>query len=74
MNLQVALAWGAAAVVMAGSIVSIAKLRRRNNPRDKERRRRELVRTSGRVIEGYVTGSENGEFSGEVRETAGESC
>ncbi len=60
MNLQAGLALGAAVVVVAGSIASLARLRRRNNPKEKERRRRELVRTSGRVIEGYVTGSENG--------------
>jgi hypothetical protein len=60
MNLQAALALGAVAAVVASSIASIVFLRRRGNPREKERRRRELVHSSGRVIEGYVTGCENG--------------
>ncbi|HYI93204.1 MAG TPA: hypothetical protein VEX68_06650 [Bryobacteraceae bacterium] len=60
MDLQVVLGWGATAAVVAGSIASVARLRWRNNPKDKERRRRELVRTSGRVIEGYVTGAQDG--------------
>jgi hypothetical protein len=55
MNAHPGLAWGAAAAAIAASIVSAILLRGRRNPRDKERRRRELVSTQGRVIEGYVT-------------------
>lgn len=55
MRAQIGLAWGAALVVVAGSFISVsAILRRRKNPREKERRRRELVNQQGRVIEGYA--------------------
>ena len=39
--------------------MSAVLIRRRRNPREKERRRRELVNLQGRVIEGYVTACDN---------------
>ena len=44
---------------IAASIVSTVLIRRRRDPREKERRRRELVNLQGRVIEGYVTACAN---------------
>jgi hypothetical protein len=60
MRFPAGLALGAAAVIAAGSIVSALIIQRRNNPRDRERRRRELVSRQGRAIEGYVTKCEDG--------------
>lgn len=54
------LAWGTAIAIAAGSILSAVIFRKRKNPREKERRRRELVNAQGRVIEGYVTRCEDG--------------
>ena len=54
------LAWGAALAIAAGSILSAVIFRKHKNPREKERRRRELVNMQGRVIEGYVTRCEDG--------------
>lgn len=44
-----------AVLTAAGSLVP-ALLRRRRDPNEKERRRRELVSTRGRVIEGFALG------------------
>jgi hypothetical protein len=61
MKPQVGLAWGATAVaVVAGSLITAIFLRKSKNHPEKERRRLELVSLRGRVIEGYVTGCENG--------------
>jgi hypothetical protein len=54
------LAWGTALAIAAGSILSAVIFRKRKNPREKERRRRELVNAQGRAIEGYVTRCEDG--------------
>jgi len=53
-------AWPAAVAILAGSILSVIAFRRKKDPQDKERRRREFVRIRGRIIEGYVTGCRNG--------------
>ena len=54
------LAWGTALAIASGSILSALIFTKRRNPREKERRRRDLVNTQGRVIEGYVTRCEDG--------------
>jgi hypothetical protein len=54
------LAWGTALAIATGSILSALIFTKRRNPREKERRRRDLVNTQGRVIEGYVTRCEDG--------------
>jgi hypothetical protein len=60
MKSQVGLVWGAAAAAaLASSIVTAVLRRKRRNPREKERRRLELVSLRGRVIEGYVTACGN---------------
>lgn len=59
MKTQVGLVWGAVAAAVASSIFATAFLRSRKDPREKERRRLELVNLHGRVIEGYVTACGN---------------
>jgi hypothetical protein len=55
------LVWRSALAVLAGSVVSVIAFRRRKkSPPEKERRRRDCVSTQGRIIEGYVTGCQNG--------------
>lgn len=59
MNLKVV--WSSSLAVLAGSLLSVIAFRRRKkNPRERERRRRECVSTQGRIIEGYVTACQNG--------------
>jgi hypothetical protein len=59
MNNRSGLAWSAVVGAIAASIVSTVLIRRRRDPREKERRRRELVNLQGRMIEGYVTAGAN---------------
>jgi len=57
MPTQAVLVWGAAFAALASSVIGAAIFRRRHkNPRERERRRRDLVSSRGRVIEGFVTG------------------
>jgi hypothetical protein len=58
MNLK--LVWGSSLAVLAASLLSVIAFRRKKNPREKERHRRECVSTQGRIIEGYVTACQNG--------------
>jgi hypothetical protein len=60
MRFPAGLAWGAAVAIAAGSIVSVLIHQRKRNPHEKERRRRELVSSQGRAIEGYVSKCEGG--------------
>lgn len=53
------LAWTAAAVVAVGSVLTMV-LRRRRDPREKERRRRQYVNRHGRMIEGFASGCLDG--------------
>lgn len=64
MSAHTGLMWAAAAAALAAA-VTIVKWRRRGDPYEKERRRRELVNQRGRVIEGYVTawGSDTVQYS-----------